>query len=57
MKSLEKLGLVINRPEDLQYIFKYYDIEEKDYINYKEFAKRLFKKDYKSEKKELTYNK
>jgi hypothetical protein len=45
MKSIEKIGVLINKAQDMQYIFNHYDKEDKGYINYKQFAKNIFNKE------------
>lgn len=42
IKTVEKIGVIIPKTNDLQRIFSYYDSENKGLINYKQFANSLF---------------
>ena len=42
-KAVEKIGIVIRSPEDLQHLFTYYDTQQTGKLNYKEFAGILFR--------------
>ena len=44
IKAVEKIGVIIQKSNDLQTVFKNYDKLNKGIINYKEFAKNLFEK-------------
>ena len=42
MRTMEKVGVVMNRVTDLQDIFNYYDEEQSGVIDYKTFCKEIF---------------